>query len=149
MFGLFSSLKKSLLVLHKKVWTAKNINLLWTNFSGRWGFSPQSKIWHKLCLVYVLGFLSSKPSNFWKSKTLAWSYNLQSNRKCSTDSRLPHWQYFVIDRPIGNRWQFRKDLPSLSCVCRVLGYLKPQWKCLNLWGFSFSFSLILNSVKSG
>ena len=40
-------------------------------------------------------------------------------------------------------------LGTLTGVCRVFGYLKPTWKCLNFMGFNFSFSLILNSVKSG
>ena len=38
--GLFCSLKNILFDLVMKVWTAKNICLLWLYFSGRCGFSP-------------------------------------------------------------------------------------------------------------
>ena len=43
-FGLFCSLKNSLLDLLRNVWTAKKICLLWVYFSGRCGFSPHSRI---------------------------------------------------------------------------------------------------------
>ena len=43
-FGLFCSLKNSLLDLLRNVWTAKKMCLLWVYFSGRCGFSPHSKI---------------------------------------------------------------------------------------------------------
>ena len=43
-FGLFCSLKNSLLDLLRNVWTAKKMCLLWVYFSGRCGFSPHSRI---------------------------------------------------------------------------------------------------------
>ena len=43
-FGLFCSLKNSLLDLLRNVWTAKKICLLRVYFSGRCGFSPHSRI---------------------------------------------------------------------------------------------------------
>ena len=116
--------------------------MLCTYFSGRWGFSPHSSIWHKLCLEYLLGLFSSRPSSFWKSCPLAWSYRLQSNKKCCTDSRLPHWQYLFTNKKKKNteipdfaqyivaRDSVRYRFSSVQVIWLLFWRKKRQWRHL-------------------
>ena len=140
----FLWLMVNLLDLKIKVWTVKKICLLWTNLSGRYGFSPVNKILHKDFLVYDFRLFSSNPSSLLNICTLRFAKAVQSNKKCSHDSvwKLHCWQDLVCDWPISYIWEFRNDLPTLSWVCKLFWYLNPQLKCLNFWGFSFSFNLI-------
>ena len=104
---------------------------------------------HKLVLVYLLTLNSSRPSSLVNNCSLACSYNLQSNKKCLTDSRgWPHLQAGVLDNPIGCKWQFRYDLFNLKWACHCEFNLQPQLKCLNFGGLKISFNLILNSMWS-
>ena len=70
---------------------------------------------HKLVLEYLLTLNSSRPSSLVNNCTLACSYNLQSIKKCLTDSSgWPHLQAGVMESPIGCKWQLRYDLFNKS-----------------------------------
>ena len=62
--GLLSSLKNILLDLLIKVWTAKNMCLLWLYFSGRCGFSPHSRIGQKVFFGVRVGFIFKQTFQF-------------------------------------------------------------------------------------
>ncbi len=111
-------------------------------------YRAPSGILQRFDFVYLLTLISSKPSSFSNNCTLACSYILQSSKKCLTVSGWPHKQAGVIDNPIEYKCEFRFDLFNLNWVCRELGNLNPELKCLNFGGFSISLSLALKSVWS-